>query len=329
MNNYYPKTDLRYWEARVTFQIPASRTYSVHIQHANRRAWIGLRTANKEQAAILARKLYQELVANGWEETLRRRKGLPAEKKVNVTIGEYLDAVKGKSLIHAKTIESYGAALRKIASDIHDVADKKRATWRTRVDAIKLATLSAEAIEAWRTDFIKAGSVNPVREKSARVSANSFIGRARSLFGAEVISRVRDFVELPSPLPFAGVKVEKVHVPRYRGGFAIEPLAEAALGELPPEQLKIFLLAAMAGLRRNEIDKLPWTAFCWDEGVIRIQATEFYRPKSRESEGYIPVDPELLEIFRGYHAKAKSGFVIESDSEPDPAAPYEPLPLPS
>ena len=79
---------------------------------------------------ILARKLYQELVANGWEETLRRRKGLPAEKKVNMTIGGYLDAVKSKSLIHSKTIERYGAALRKIASDIHDVTDKKRATWR-------------------------------------------------------------------------------------------------------------------------------------------------------------------------------------------------------
>lgn len=69
----------------------------------------------------------------------------------------------------------------------------------------------------------------------------------------------------------------------------------------------------MAGLRRNEIDKLPWTAFRWNEGIIRIEATQFYRPKSHDSEGDVLVDPELLEIFRGYHARAKSGFVIESD----------------
>jgi len=325
MSNY-PKTDIRHWEKKVVFQTPASRTYSVQIQHARRRAYVNLATTNKEAAATVARNFYLDLRANGWEIALARRKGAPVEKSVNVTIGEYVDAVSSKSLIHAKTIESCAAALRKIASDIHDVTEAKRATWRARVDAIKLDTLTAEMIEAWRADFIKRGSVNPLKEKSARVSANSFIGRARSLFGAEVISRVRDVVEIPSPVPFAGVKVEKVHVSRYRSGFNVETLLESARQELAgahPEQFKIFLLGAMAGLRRNEIDKLPWTAFRFDEGVIAIQATEFFRPKSRESENDIPVDPELMEIFRGYHARAKSEFVIESESKPDNDKPYE------
>jgi integrase len=205
------------------------------------------------------------------------------EKKINTTIGQYIEAVKEKSLIHGKTIESYAASLRKIASDIHGLSNGKR---------------------------------QPVREKSAKVSANSFIGRARSLFGSEVISCVRDMVELPEPLPFHGVKVEKVRVPRYRSSFDMATLLESAREELAtahPEQYKIFLLAAMAGLRRNEIDKLPWTAFRFEEGIIRIEATESFRPKSHDSEGDVLVDPELLEIFRGYFAKAKSGFVIESD----------------
>jgi integrase len=47
------------------------------------------------------------------------------------------------------------------------------------------------------------------------------------------------------------------------------------------------------------------------------------RQPSRESEGDVPVDPELLEIFRGYFARTKSEFVIESDREPDNGAPYE------
>ena len=69
----------------------------------------------------------------------------------------------------------------------------------------------------------------------------------------------------------------------------------------------------MAGLRRNEIDKLPWTAFRWDEGSSDIEATQFFRPKTPDSESDVLVDPELLEIFRGYHRPAqRSEFVIES-----------------
>jgi integrase len=103
-------------------------------------------------------------------------------------------------------------------------------------------------------------------------------------------------------------------------------LLESAREELAtskPEQFKIFLLGALAGLRRNEIDKLPWTAFRWKEGVIRVEATRFFRPKSRDSEGDVLVDPELLEIFRGYYAKRRSEFVIESDFPPNPSALYD------
>ena len=137
---------------------------------------------------------------------------------------------------------------------------------------------------------------------------------------------MRDIVELPKPTPFAGVKVEKVRVSRYRATFDMASLLESARQELATnhrERYKIFLLGAMAGLRRNEIDKLPWSAFRWNEGVIRIEATEFYRPKTRESEGDVLVDPELLEIFRGYYARRRSDFVIESDVEPDTAALYD------
>jgi hypothetical protein len=323
----FPKTDLRHWEQRVVFQTPASRTYSAHIQHAGKRAWVNFRTANKERAAILARKFYEDVRSFGWEQTLRRHKGVPAEKRVNVTIGEYLDAVRAKSLIHAKTIARYAASLRKIAADIAGIAHgRPRSSWRKQVDAIRLDTLTTQAIEAWRADFIKRGSVNPLKEKSARVSANSYIGCARSLFGTEVISRLGDVIEIPNPVPFAGVKVQRVHVSHYRSSFSVESLLESAredLAESKPEQWKIFLLGAMAGLRRNEIDKLPWTAFRWEERVIHIQTTKYFRPKSLASENDIPVEPELLEIFRGFRARARGEFVIESESAPDNGKPYE------
>ena len=96
--NSFPKTDVRYWEGKVGFHTAASRTYCVQIKHANRRARINLKTANKAQAALLARKLYLELYANGWEETMRRRRGEPVGKKANVTVGEYVEAAAAKSL---------------------------------------------------------------------------------------------------------------------------------------------------------------------------------------------------------------------------------------
>src|SRR6476660_6245156 len=93
----FPKTEVRCWEGKIAFQTPASRTDSVQLQHAKHRAWINLGTPNKAQAAVEARKLYLDLRANGWEETLRRRRPLDVqEKKVKVTIGEYLDSVKAK-----------------------------------------------------------------------------------------------------------------------------------------------------------------------------------------------------------------------------------------
>ena len=135
----------------------------------------------------------------------------------------------------------------------------------------------------------------------------------------ETVARVRDLVEIPEPLPFSGIKVETVRVPRYRSTFDVAMLLESAREELAtsrPEEYKILLLGAMAGLRRNEIDVLPWSAFRWNEGVIRIETTEFYRPKSHNSEGDVRVDPELMEVFRGFYARRKGDFVIESDSLP-------------
>jgi integrase len=94
------------------------------------------------------------------------------------------------------------------------------------------------------------------------------------------------------------------------------------VSELPVNQLKIFLLAVMGGLRRNEIDKLEWPALRWEEGVIRIEATRNFQPKSEDSTGDVEIDPEVMTIFRGFSAKAKGSFVIESPNAPRPQATY-------
>ena len=316
----FNKTDVRYWESRVAFHMPASRSYSVQIQHGGERRWLGLGTANKKDAAALALKLYLDVRANGWEVVMSRRRGDPAVKKINVTVAEYIEAVAARSLFSPKTLESYAQALRKIAGDITGE------TKREKRDGIKLRTLTPEKIEAWRVEFIRKKATDPLRERSARISVGSFLLRARALFATETVARVRDLLEIPEPLPFSGIKVETVRVPRYRSTFDVAMLLESAREELAtsrPEEYKILLLGAMAGLRRNEIDVLSWGAFRWNEGVVRIETTEFYRPKSHNSEGDVRVDPELMEVFRGFYAQRKGEFVIESDSTPPPFdAPY-------
>jgi Phage integrase family. len=109
---------------------------------------------------------------------------------------------------------------------------------------------------------------------------------------------------------------------KYRSGFNVEKLIENAQKELPIEQLKILLLALMVGLRRNEIDKLEWSAFRWDNGIIRIEATRYFHPKSEDAVGDVEVDAELLEIFRGFRARATGNFVIQSEIAPRLGAMY-------
>lgn len=321
----YSKTDLRYWEGKVTFQSAKAKTYSVQIQHDKRRSWVGLGTRDCERAAIIARDIYLDIVANGWDFAMVRRQGPRPEKRVNVTIGEYLEIVSVKALVHPKTLVSYAAALRKIAADIAGVRHNgsPRATWRQHVDALQLRILTTEAIEAWRVNFIRRHATNPLAERSAKISCQSLIARARSLFGQKVLPRVREFIELPDPAPFHGIKIGKTRPMRYHATFDLTTLVQLARAELPVEEYKIFLLGAMAGLRRCEIDLLPWTAFHWDHGVIHIGATEYFRPKSRESEADVEVDAELLQIFHGFRRPATGDFVIESDVGPDPAAPFE------
>jgi integrase len=109
---------------------------------------------------------------------------------------------------------------------------------------------------------------------------------------------------------------------RYQDNFDVKKLIRDAQEELLPEQFKIFLLAIMAGLRRNEIDKLEWSAFDWRRGIISIRATAYFSPKSEDSTGDVEVDPEVMELFRGYQATASGDFVIESRVSPRPGAAY-------
>jgi hypothetical protein len=47
--------------------------------------------------------------------------------------------------------------------------------WRERVNAIKLHKLTADRIERWELAFIKGAGSDPLKEKTARISAAAFL----------------------------------------------------------------------------------------------------------------------------------------------------------
>ena len=96
-------------------------------------------------------------------------------------------------------------------------------------------------------------------------------------------------------------------------------LAQFGSDTVPPlqrEPWKIFLLAVGAGLRRKEIDLLEWSSFRFEMGIIRIEATRYFRPKSEDSAGDVEVDHEIMTIFRDLQSVSASDFVVHSHKQP-------------
>ena len=226
-------------------------------------------------------------------------------------------------------MEDYCRAFRTIVANIagiegrrekYDYRNGGRQAWIAKVHSVKLADITPERVQKWKIDFLRRAGVDSLKQRAARISCNSLLRQAKSLFAPAMLKFIR--LGFSSALPFEGIKFEPRQSMRYRSSFDVEQVIQAAQSELSEEQLKIFLLAIMAGLRRNEIDKLEWSAFRWNEGTIRIEATRYFQPKSEDSTGDVEVDPELMEVFRGFKARAAGGFVIESSVAARPEATY-------
>jgi hypothetical protein len=112
----------------------------------------------------------------------------------------------------------------------------------------------------------------------------------------------------------------------YRSSFDASKLIQAAneeLAENDPPAFLVILLGLCVGLRKGEIDLLPWSAVKFNSGLIRIEPTEYFDVKTEHSIGDVPVDPEILEILRGFRARTKSPFVIASSRAPRRTTTYE------
>jgi integrase len=326
------KTDLAYWRKRI-FKQPNSANWFAEISARGVRRKLSLETPNKENAAVRAREIYQLARAVGWDAVLQKYRPKAVDHKGNLSVGQFIALAESVASVQKVTWTGYVAAFRRIVSDLFnlDLGKQKfdphsggNQKWVQRVDSVKLAKLTPQKIQQWKRSFLSLAASDPISQRSAKTSVNTYLRQARSLFSRSIIKHLGD-VSLPDPLPFASVEFEPRQSLKYRATFDVGTLITKAKTELAhqhPEEFKVFLLAVMVGLRRKEIDLLEWSSFLWNDGLVRIQATEHFDTKTEDSLGDVAVDSELLEIFRGYRPRAKGTFVIESDGQPKSGVSY-------
>ena len=348
----WPKTDSRHWQGRLfknSFTRDGERhetsDWCVKIGHKGRRETFNLATPNKETAAVRALKIYRSVLGAGWDAALAEHKPEAAPKPQRAaTIGEWLEAVKATTELRLPTFTTYKQCLRQIASEIADIGDQPaldedgkpkrdrkrrevllsrfdyraggRDAWAAKVDALPLSVLTASAVQRWKLEYIARAGTAPDARRRAENSVASLIRNARSLFSAKCRKYALAELILPDPLPFAGVELPRKGNTSYQSRIDAGKLIEAARRELTGELFKVFTLGLLCGLRKREIDLLTWGQVDFDKSLIRIERTEYFQPKSEDSNGEVDLDAETLALLRGWKASASGPFVIESTRPP-------------
>jgi integrase len=345
----YPKTDSRYWRTKVFKPVIVEGGNRREVEHYTARmGWQGQRqsfpllSGNLDAAATRAAKIYKSLQTRGWEATLKEfspTHGKPERESV-LTVGVFLEEVAKVADVRARTLGDYMRSFRRIVADIEGIREEEdengkkrsrfdykkggRQEWAERVHKVELAEITKERIQQWKIALVNRALGDPLKEKSARTSANSYLRQAKGLFSQKILGHL-GHLKFPARLPFDGVDLFAADDMRYSSKIDAGELMRAGQEELAmkePEQWKILLLAMGAGLRRGEINSLLWRQVDFERGLIRIEATEHFKPKSAKSAGDVEIDPELVAILRGYHAIAKGEFVIEAEAPARPGANY-------
>jgi integrase len=312
------KTHVDYWKKRlkrrsfvgrdgVRVEVPELQ---VRMFHAGRESWFNLHSTNVDSAATKARDIFLSLVAAGWEPTLARfRPDLTPKKRVG-TVGEALAVAKALAVTRPQSFAQAALRLRQMAGELEKIKPPRHRTaymsekfkgWREKIDAVPLTVFTADKVREWRARRIAARADNDVEKRAATISANSTIRMARAVFSKKIlVAGLGSKVELPTPLPFAGVTVGGS---TKRFAEKIDPVkllasARADLETSHPEQFRAFSLCIMAGLRRSEADRLTWAQIDLAGATLTIERTEYFEPKSEESAREVALEPVVVNILR-------------------------------
>ena len=176
---------------------------------------LSLKTPNKAAAAARARGIYISIIHDGWEAALAILHGRPATR-TGTTVGGFLEELAAKADLKPETLRDYSIAFRSIIEDIFiglegskekfDHRGSGHARWRSKIDNIRLGDITPARVQEWKLAFIARAGKDPIRQRSARTSFNSYLRRAKALFAPGAIKHLS--ITLPSPLPFDGIAFE-------------------------------------------------------------------------------------------------------------------------
>jgi len=340
-----PKTHQDYWLGKLrkrSYLAPDGKTeieiplWQVRLFHVGKEGWFNLGTANQAAAAVKARDIYIFLMANGWDAALAKFKPeSDIAPRLDLSVGDYLNAVKATGYLRLRTFLNYQNCLRTIVSEIFGVrADESKfdyrkggnKKWVERIDGTRLERVTPARVADWQQKRVKKAGNSPTAIASAKRTANSYVRCARSLFGKDILKRVRG-VQLPQKLPFVGVELFESGSMKYVSKIDVHALIAAARNELKPQEpeiYKAFLLGLFAGMRRGEIDLAEWGMVDWQHGVLKLEETDWLHLKTHDSAGEITIDAEVIAELRQLLPTSKSTFIITSDRPPrnDSARPY-------
>lgn len=326
-----PKTHQDYWSRRLrkrtymdsdgVTEIP---TWQIRLHHLGREGWFNLDTANQAAAAAKARDIYVFLIANGWEATVAKFK--PASetaKRTNLTVGDFLKAVKNLACLRIGTFLNYQNCFRTIISEAfglkggmarYDYRQGGNQKWVERIDSIRMERLTPARVTAWQQKRVKQAGHSPATIGSAKRTINTYVRCARSLFSREIRKRLKT-LHFPAVLPFDEVEFLDGGSTKYISKVDAKALILAARNELKgkdPEAYKAFLLGLFAGMRKKEIDLLEWDMLDFANNVINLEDTNWLQLKTSDSKGQITLDPEPMAELKSFMPSSKSSFVINS-----------------
>lgn len=322
-----PKSDLRYWKARVklpvytkdgqSFRAPH---YAIQLSRNGQRRNLSLETGDKEEAAKKAMRLWQDIANSGWDTALANLR--PVASLPSDTVGDLISAVE-KGVQRSPTRESYIRAFRQLVAEVMGIKRQANTVarikgWKERVGKVRLADLTPEKIERWRLRRVEAAG-DHLAQHSTKVTLNTLCRFSKALFSPKVMKQIG----LSVANPFKDIGYLKAQPKKYQPTFDVRTLFKNAEAELGLEEKKVFLLGVCCGLRRREIDYLEWPSFDWQKNAIVIRETKWFGAKTDDSHGVVPVDPELMKRFYGFYVEhekvmeakkpeRRNDFVIQS-----------------
>lgn len=191
------------------------------------------------EPAIGFEPIYLHLAANGWDTTLTKFKPKIAQAAVRmVTVGDLTREVRANCPKRGRTLDDYIRCFRHIVADIfeidggtekYDYRAGGRQRWVEKVDAIEVARVTPALVQKWKIDFLSRADANPAKKRMARISVNSLLRQARSLFSTKRLQ----FVQVAGlKSPFEGIALEPRQSMRYRSTLRIHDLCGQAMAEL-------------------------------------------------------------------------------------------------